>query len=76
MSTLHSKRAAEYQKNPDTVTHHDQTFYNVRAKRDRMAQALPEWEELRDMADRIKRHTITVIAIISFFITLVPFFNF
>ena len=59
MSTLHSKRAAEYQKNPDTVTHHDQTFYNVRAKRDRMAQALPEWEELRDMADRIKRHTIS-----------------
>lgn len=59
MSTQHSKKAMTYQGNPDIVTHHDQTFWNVRAKRDKMAHALPEWEDLRETANLIKKHTIT-----------------
>jgi len=59
MSTEHSKKALEYQTEPEVVTRHDRTFWNVRAKRDTMAQGLPEWEALRDAADRIKKHTET-----------------
>ncbi len=59
MSTKHSRRATAYVKHTDIVTHHDNTFYAVRAKRDKMAHALPEWEDLRSLADSIKRHTIS-----------------
>ena len=62
MSTQHSKAAEVYQQNPEVVAHHDQTFYGVRQKRDRMAQNLPEWEDLREAASQIKKHTITHLA--------------
>ena len=62
MSTQHSKAAEVYQQNPEVVAHHDQTFYGVRQKRDRMAQYLPEWEDLREAASQIKKHTITHLA--------------
>ena len=44
------------------VTRHDQTFFGVRQKRDRMAQALPEWEDLREAASQVKKHTETHLA--------------
>lgn len=59
MSTEHSNRAMAYQQKPDVATHHDQTFWNVRVKRDMMSKALPEWEDLRETANLIKKHTIT-----------------
>lgn len=59
MSTEHSNRAMAYQQKPDVAAHHDQTFWNVRAKRDMMSKALPEWEDLREMASQIKKHTIS-----------------
>ena len=62
MSTLHSKAAEAYLLDNAVVTRHDQTFFGVRQKRDRMAQALPEWEELREAASQIKRHTVTHLA--------------
>ena len=62
MSTQHSKAAEVYQQKPEVVAHHDQTFYGVRQKRDRMAQNLPEWEDLREAASQIKKHTITHLA--------------
>ena len=62
MSTKHSQAAERYLQNELVVTHHDQTFYGVRQKRDIMAKALPEWEDLRDKADKIKRHTVTHLA--------------
>ena len=43
MSTKHAKAAERYMQNDAVVTRHDQTFFGVRQKRDRMAQALPEW---------------------------------
>ena len=62
MSTIHAKAAEAYQQRPEVVQHHDQTFFGVRQKRDRMAQALPEWEDLREAASQIKKHTITHLA--------------
>ena len=38
---------------------HDATFWAVRSKRDNMAYGLDEWEQLREKASQIKRHTIT-----------------
>lgn len=62
MSTSHSKAAHQILKDFDKITRHDQTFWAVRAKRDLMAQSLPEWESLRDHASAIKQHTITHLA--------------
>ena len=62
MSTLHSKAAQDYLRDDAVVTRHDQTFFGIRQKRDRMAQALPEWEDLREAASQIKKHTVTHLA--------------
>lgn len=62
MSTLHSKAADAYQQNPSVAEHHDKTFFGVRQKRDNMAKMLPEWEDLRNAASQIKKHTITHLA--------------
>ena len=59
MSTLHSKAAAEFQKNSQKAAWHDETFWSVRSKRDIQAKGLDEWEQLRETASNIKKHTIT-----------------
>ena len=55
MSTEHSKRAAKFTQNVEKTTWHDATFWSVR-QRDKMAQELPEWEDLREHASEIKMH--------------------
>lgn len=60
--TYHSRKAAEFLKEPEKITHHDQTFWSVRSKQDIMASELPEWEDLRSHASDIKKHTITHLA--------------
>ena len=62
MSTVHSKRSHEFLKDTEKITRHDKTFWGVRDKRDIMAQGLPEWEDLRELASRIKMHTATHLA--------------
>ena len=59
MSTPHAKKAKEFLKNQKYANWHDATFWSVRSKRDNMALGLEEWEQLRDKASAIKRHTIT-----------------
>lgn len=59
MSTLHTKAAHEFLKDAKKATWHDETFWSVRAKRDNMASQLDEWEDLRQLASDIKKHTIT-----------------
>ncbi|MBQ1585584.1 MAG: lactate utilization protein, partial [Muribaculaceae bacterium] len=59
MSTQHSKKAKAFLQNQDYARWHDNTFWAVRQKRDNMAQGLDEWEQLREKASQIKRHTIT-----------------
>ena len=59
MSTGHSIAAKEFLKNQTYAKWHDATFWSVRTKRDKMAYGLEEWEQLREKASQIKRHTIT-----------------
>ena len=59
MSTAHSKAAKEFLKNEKYSHWHDATFWSVRTKRDNMAHGLKEWEQLREKASAIKRHTIS-----------------
>ena len=59
MSTSHSKAAKEFLKNQEYAKWHDATFWSVRTKRDKMAYGLEEWEQLREKASAIKRHTLT-----------------
>lgn len=59
MSTSHSIAAKKFLENQDYARWHDQTFWSVRKKRDIMAASLPEWEELRELASAIKRHTLS-----------------
>ncbi|MBP5276878.1 MAG: lactate utilization protein [Prevotella sp.] len=59
MSTAHSKAAKEFLKNQKYAKWHDATFWAVRTKRDNMAYGLEEWEQLREKASAIKRHTVT-----------------
>ena len=62
MSTEHAKKAAIFNKDREKTTWHDQTFWSVRMKHDTVAHQLPEWEDLRQHASDIKRHTITHLA--------------
>ena len=58
MST-HSQKAKSFLKDTQYSTWHDTTFWSVRGKRDAMALSLRDWEQLRDKASAIKRHTLT-----------------
>lgn len=62
MSTKHSKRAAKFNRDTERVTRHDKTFWSVRQRRDSLAYNIPEWEDLREAASLIKKHTITHLA--------------
>ncbi len=62
MSTSHAKKANEFVKLTDVVDRHDATFWSVRVKRDTMAHEVPEWENLREAASLIKKHTVTHLA--------------
>jgi L-lactate dehydrogenase complex protein LldF len=57
--TQHSKAAAAFLSDPQRVKWHDDTLWFVRAKRDRAAHQLPEWEMLRETASNIKDHTLS-----------------
>ena len=59
MSTKHSKAARAFLADADNTTWHDATFWSLRAKRDGMATGLPEWEQLREAASAIKKHTLS-----------------
>ena len=61
MSTFHSKKAKVFQQDAGYAAWHDATFWRVRAKRDNMAFGLDEWEQLREKASAIKRHTISYL---------------
>ena len=62
MGTKHSKAAGKYLKDTARSRWHDNTLWGVRVKRDNMAKELPEWEQLRNMASAIKKHTVTHLA--------------
>jgi L-lactate dehydrogenase complex protein LldF len=58
----HATLAAEFVANRPRAHWHDQTLWFVRAKRDKAAQTLPEWELLRETASGIKAYTMAHLA--------------
>lgn len=54
----HPKNAAAFIADKEKAKWHDGALWFVRAKRDRMANSLPEWETLREKASAIKQHTV------------------
>ncbi len=59
MSTLHTKAADRFIADKEQAAWHNQTLWVVREKRDRMVMQIPEWEQLREIAGKIKLHTIS-----------------
>ncbi len=51
--------AARFIDDPKHEETHDRLVWAMRTHRDKAAAALPEWEELRDIASAIKEHTLT-----------------
>lgn len=58
----HAVLAEKYVANRERAHWHDGTLWFVRAKRDKAAQSLPEWERLREAASQIKAHTMSRLA--------------
>ena len=58
----HAVQAAQFIANEERAHWHDQALWFVRAKRDRMAHSLPEWETLRETAAAIKAYTMAHLA--------------
>jgi L-lactate dehydrogenase complex protein LldF len=58
----HAALAKEFNKDEARVDWHDETLWFVRAKRDKMAHNVPDWELLRETASSIKAHTLSHLA--------------
>lgn len=58
----HPENAAKFVADDERAHWHDQALWFVRVKRDRAANSLPEWEELRERASQIKSHTMSRLA--------------
>lgn len=55
----HSDRAKIFNKDEPRVNWHDQALWFVRQKRDKAAQAVDDWETLRESASYIKAHVLS-----------------
>ncbi|EEG07532.1 lactate utilization protein B [Pseudogulbenkiania ferrooxidans] len=55
----HPDAAREFLADRARASWHDQAIWFVRQKRDVQAKQLPEWEELRKLAEQIKAHTLS-----------------
>jgi L-lactate dehydrogenase complex protein LldF len=58
----HATAAAKFIADQPRAHWHDQALWFVRAKRDKAANTLPEWELLRETAAQIKAHTVSRLA--------------
>jgi L-lactate dehydrogenase complex protein LldF len=55
----HSSRAEAFVLDHDRTSWHDETLWFVRQKRDKAVYAVPEFQELRNLASGIKDHTLS-----------------
>lgn len=55
----HSELADKFNRDTKRVDWHDETLWLVRGKRDKAAQQIPEWEQLREAASRIKNNVLS-----------------
>lgn len=54
----HPKAANKFLQDEARAQRHDQSLWFVREKRDKIAQTIDQWEDLRDTAAQIKAHTL------------------
>jgi len=55
----HSELSDLFNKDEARVDWHDETLWFVRAKRDKAAHGIPEWESLREAASQIKNNVLS-----------------
>jgi L-lactate dehydrogenase complex protein LldF len=55
----HAELADIFNKDEKRVDWHDETLWWIRAKRDKIAHSLPEWEHLREAASQIKHNVLS-----------------
>ena len=55
----HAELAQEINRDEDRVDWHDETLWFIRAKRDKAAHNIPEWENLREAASQIKNNVLS-----------------
>ena len=55
----HATLAEEFNKDEDRVNWHDGALWWIRQKRDRSANQIPGWEDLRQAASEIKSNVIS-----------------
>lgn len=58
----HAELSEKFNADEPRVNWHDQTLWWVRKKRDIAANTLPEWEQLRETASRIKHNVLSNMA--------------
>ena len=58
----HAGAAADFLAAPEHAAFHDKRLWELRGKRDAEVHAIPEWEQLRDLASAIKAHTLSHLA--------------
>ena len=58
----HAEASSRFIAAKDHIAFHDQRLWDLRQKRDREAEEIPEWEELRSLASAIKEHTLANLA--------------
>jgi L-lactate dehydrogenase complex protein LldF len=58
----HAEASSRFIAAKDHIAFHDQRLWDLRKKRDRESEEMPEWEELRSLASAIKEHTLTNLA--------------
>jgi L-lactate dehydrogenase complex protein LldF len=58
----HAEAASEFIAAKAHQEFHDKRLWDLRLKRDREAHGIAEWEELRELASRIKEHTLSHLA--------------
>ncbi|MFZ6000210.1 MAG: 4Fe-4S ferredoxin, partial [Bacteroidota bacterium] len=54
----HASLSKVFNADPKRVDWHNETLWWVRQKRDKAANALPEWEQLREAASQIKNNVL------------------
>src|SRR6478736_9649301 len=55
----HATLAEEFIKDEERVDWHDGALWYIREKRDRASKQIPEWEQLREAASKIKSNVIS-----------------
>jgi L-lactate dehydrogenase complex protein LldF len=58
----HAQASSQFIGATQHVEFHDKRLWDLRQKRDRESEDIPEWEKLRELASAIKEHTLTHLA--------------